>query len=379
MYILYIISNNVLNTIMSNKLTLLCDSNWLLQSRFSVLSKGFQKNNPIIAKEQASPELQELLARSICVILNRFPMIDNIVFVADGGSWRKQLPIPNQLQDTTYKGNRVQDSEIDWQYVYGALNRILKNIKNQDITVSQYNQIEGDDWIWYWSRRLNSDGINCLIWSSDNDLKQLIQVDNNTSAFTAWYNDKNGLWLHNSLEEDDDPLDFFMKFEYKSPTLDSLRSKVSTINYINPDTIINSKVICGDAGDNIMPVIRYKKGSRNYRITEKDWNKIANKFGIETINDLNGHSTRIATSILAEDKFSKLQEHSLIGDSILDVSEMIDYNIKLVWLHESVIPDTIVQFMNQQEYKLCNIPYIKSNYKVLLDTDNDIINLFESI
>ena len=146
---------------MSNKLTLLCDTNWLTISRFSVLSKGFQKNNPIIAKEQASQELQELLARSICVILNRFPMIDNVVFVADGGYWRKQLPIPNQLQDTTYKGNRVQDSEIDWQYVYGALNRILKNIKNQDITVSQYNQIEGDDWIWYWSRRLNSDGINC--------------------------------------------------------------------------------------------------------------------------------------------------------------------------------------------------------------------------
>ena len=64
---------------MSNKLTLLVDSNWLLQSRFSVLSKGFLKSNPQIAKEQAAVELKELLARSICVILNRFPIIDNIV------------------------------------------------------------------------------------------------------------------------------------------------------------------------------------------------------------------------------------------------------------------------------------------------------------
>lgn len=364
---------------MSNKLTLLCDSNWLLQSRFSVLSKGFLKDNPTIAKEQASVELKELLARSICVILNRFPVIDNIVFVADGGSWRKQLPVPKQLQDTTYKGNRSQDSEIDWSYIYGSLNEILTNIKDLGITVSQYNQIEGDDWIWYWTRRLNAEGTNCMIWSSDNDLKQLIQIDGSTNAFTAWYNDRNGLWLHNSLEETTDPIDFFMKLEYFSPVLDNLRSRVDDIHYIDPNTIINSKVICGDAGDNIMPVIRYKKGTRNYRITEKDWSKIANKFSIETINDLNGHSTRIANSILLEDKFGKLYDRSSIGESILNIAEMIDYNIKLVWLHESVIPDTIIQFMNQQDYKLCDIKYIKSNYKVMLKEDSDIQNLFESI
>ena len=64
---------------------------------------------------------------------------------------------------------------------------------------------------------------------------------------------------------------------------------------------------------------------------------------------------------------------------INDIEEMINYNIKLVWLHESVIPDTIIQFMNQQEYKICDIKYIKSNYKVMLNEDSDIQNLFESI
>lgn len=364
---------------MSNKLTLLIDCNWLLISRFSVLSKGFEMNNSEVAKEQSSEELKELLARSISVILNRFPVIDNIVMAADGGSWRKQLPVPNQLGDLTYKGNRSQDSKMDWQYIYGALNKILDEARHQGITVSQFNQIEGDDWIWYWSRRLNADGTNCLIWSSDNDLKQLIQIDGSTNAFTAWYNDKNGLWLHNSLKEDDNPIDFFMKLEYFSPVLENLRARVNDINYIDPNTIINSKVICGDAGDNIMPVIRYTKGNRNYRITEKDWYKIANSYSIETIGDITRQVERIATSILHEDKFAKLVNESVIGSTILDVAEMIDYNIKLVWLHESTIPDTIVQLMNQQEYKQFEVPYLRSNYKVLIGQDNDIQTLFDSI
>lgn len=380
-FVLFIIlfQLNVFDTIMSNKLTLLIDSNWLLQSRFSVLSKGFVKSNPDTAKEQASTELQELLARSICVILNRFPIIDNIIFVADGGSWRKQLQIPSQLKNITYKGNRSQDCEMDWHYIYGALNSMLNAAKGQEITVSQYPNIEGDDWIWYWSRRLNADGTNCLIWSSDNDLKQLIQVDKNTNAFTAWYNDRNGLWLHNTLQEETDPITFFMKLEYFSPVLDQLRAKVNDINYIDPDTIITSKVICGDAGDNIMPIIRYQKGTRNHRITENDWGKISNKYNLLSIKDLVNNENGVARVILEDDKFTKLINESLITSSIGDIAEMIEYNIKLVWLHESIIPDTIIQFMNQQDYLKCNVQYIKNNYKTLIEQDNQILDLFNSL
>ena len=48
-------------------------------------------------------------------------------------------------------------------------------VKKQGIVVSNHSSIEGDDWIWYWSRRLNEEGTSCIIWSSDNDLKQLVQ------------------------------------------------------------------------------------------------------------------------------------------------------------------------------------------------------------
>ena len=235
---------------MKNKCTLLIDGNWLLQSRFSVIGNGFIKDNPDIAKEQASHELKELLARSINVIINKFPIIDNIIMISDGGSWRKQLPIPKSLKDITYKGNRVADVEIDWNYIYKALNQLTKRCKEIGITTVSHPNIEGDDWIWYWSRRLNAEGINCMIWSSDNDLKQLIQTDVETNAFTAWYNDQRGLYLPNSLNKTNvDLFDFFLNPEFESPVLEALKRSSKKFDFIEPDNIIMSKVICGDSGD----------------------------------------------------------------------------------------------------------------------------------
>lgn len=363
---------------MKNKLTLLIDGNWLLQSRFSVLSNGFLATNSNEVKKASQGELKDLMAKSISVILSRYPIIDNILLISDGGSWRKQLPVPRQLGDVTYKGNRSQESELDWGCIYGAFNEFIAHCKGIGITTTSHPNAEGDDWVWYWSRRLNSEGINCLIWSSDNDLKQLVQIDKNTNAFTAWYNDKNGLWLHDSIKPSPNIIDFFMQFEYFSPTLENLKAR-TTVNYINPDDIILSKIICGDSGDNIMPIIRYKKGNRKYRITEKDWDKLSGQLEIESIDSILGRSLEIASNILMDKKFYNLMNEGFIEQSKYDVADMIDYNIKLVWLHESTIPETLIMVMNQEEYKQYDISYIRNNYRVLLTEDNDIQSLFESI
>lgn len=358
---------------MSNNLTLLVDGNWLCQSRTAVLMNGFLKENSEIHKQQTQEELKDLLGKSINVVLNRFPAISNIVLVTDGGSWRKDIPVPSFLADTTYKGNRVQANEIDWHYIYGALDNLADNCRSQGITVSRHPNIEGDDWIWYWSRRLNAEKTNCLIWSSDNDLKQLVQIDKSTNAFTAWYNDKNGLWLPNELEDSPGDVDFFFKFEYFSPVLESLKGPSKSINYIDPNSVITSKIICGDAGDNIMSVFRYQKNGRTYRVTEKDWEAMASTHNIKNIVDLLHHVPQIAKVICSNNKY---QQYDPNPD---EIEEMIRYNIKLVWLNEYVIPDTIIQLMNQQEYKKFDISYIKSNYKVLVGSNSTVEDLFNSI
>ena len=68
---------------MKNKLTLLIDGNWLLQSRFSVMIDQFQLTHDESLREMASKDLQERLARSINVIINRLPDIDHIVMITD--------------------------------------------------------------------------------------------------------------------------------------------------------------------------------------------------------------------------------------------------------------------------------------------------------
>ena len=58
---------------------------------------------------------------------------------------------------------------------------------------------------------------------------------------------------------------------------------------------------------------------------------------------------------------------------------LIDYNTKLVWLDEKVIPDTIIQAMNQVEYKLYDISFIKNNYLILIKQENNIEEVFEGV
>lgn len=355
-----------------NKCTLLIDFNWLTVSRASVIMDKFNKNNTEDVIKSAKYELKENMVRSINMILNRFQCIDNIVIAADGGSWRKLLPIPDSLSTTTYKGNRHQDIEYDWSAIFGASNELFKHCKSLGITCTQFNNIEGDDWIWYWSRRLNDVGTHCIIWSIDNDLKQLVQKNPNTGAFTVWYNDKNGLWIDEDLKDPDlSDIDFFMTPTYHSPILESLKQRSkSSINYVRPDDIILSKIICGDSGDNIKSVFRYEKNGRTYRVSEKEWDKIAQEYNIVSINCLLDCVPQTAFAIANHKKYKPFNPPQD------EIEEMIKYNIKLVWLHENVIPETLLITMNQQEYKEYDVSYIRSNFRVLLNDDNYIKDLF---
>ena len=365
-----------------NKCTLLIDGNWLLISRFSVMNKGdmFSKNKSKEFLDVSTQKLVDMMARSINVMLNKYQFIDNIILISDGGSWRKQLPIPKQLEDITYKGNRsgTKSQDVDWGSVFGSLSSLVKSCSIKNITTSSQNNIEGDDWIWYWSRRLNDDGISCIIWSSDHDLIQLVQKKGD--AFTAWYNERKGinkLIFPDSMEwKEPEPgdLDFFMRpIPYKTRLVGDIESKMGNIEYVDPNTIINNKVICGDSGDNIKSVIRVNKKGRLYGVSEKDWQKISEKLKIYNIYDLINHKNDIAKELLGMKKFAGY------NISIDDIIEMIDYNIHLVWLNEQIIPESVTAAMNQQEYKQIDVDYFRGSYKTLLDDDKDIMDVFESI
>ena len=353
-----------------NELTLLIDGNWFWMSRMFVLGNLFTKDQPDEAKESAKQALHELMARSIALMLTKNPVIDNVVICADGGSWRKELPIPEQLKDTTYKGNRTEMTDIDWDLAYKTLESFLDYAHEQGVTVSRGYGIEGDDWMWYWTRRLNEDGINTVIWSSDCDLKQLVQLKSNT--FTAWYNERAGLCLPEQCKEPDDPMEYFMNPPVINSTIVKLKKNNPEIHYINPDEIAINKILCGDAGDNIMAIIRYKKNNRTYKFAPKDYEKLVNDLGLTTMEQLVTDHESIVNHIVNNPKFATLHLKKE------DVDEMLTYNTRLVWLNEAVLPNTVTSKMVEQEYKRIDVNDIKYDFKFLVrpTTDVDIESLF---
>ena len=90
-----------------SKLTLIIDGNWLFLSRMSILVNKFPNERDMMK------ELKLLMIKSINVVLRTFPLIDNIIFVADGGSWRNKIEIPDFLKSEgiEYKGHRHQSDD----------------------------------------------------------------------------------------------------------------------------------------------------------------------------------------------------------------------------------------------------------------------------
>ena len=150
----------------NSKLTLLIDGNWLLMSRLSVLQTRYSDDDKLCQ------DLKLMMVRSINIVLKQFSEIDNIIFVSDGGSWRNKLELPSFLNEE-YKGTRIKSEDINWDLVFSAYENLQTKLRMSGINVCKEANLEGDDWMWYWSNKLNSEGTNVIIWSKDKDLTQL--------------------------------------------------------------------------------------------------------------------------------------------------------------------------------------------------------------
>ena len=357
-------------------MVLLVDGGWLMQSRLHMFAKDFQLDKPEIARKSAAREFKDLMARSISVMLNRFPEIDNIVLTSEGGSWRTLLPIPKYLQNNVdiskYKGHRERNEEMDWKTVYDAYSEFAKSCEEAGVTCSRHSLIEGDDWIWYWSRKLNEEGKDVMIWSTDCDLRQLVQLKN--GKFTCWYNERNGLFLPESAKPKDDLVEAMLNPTFISPNVDGLIRKSKKVEYIYPDSIAIDKILCGDAGDNIKPLATFKKGARMCNFTAKDKDNLFDYLGrnILHMDDFKNSKDTIIRWVMSYKKFYGKMTYE-------ELSEMFDYNIKLVYLNESVMPDSYSKAMVQFQLGECDVLNIKRNYKMLLGTDKNVENIFNEI
>ena len=134
------------------KTTLVVDGNWLLMGRQFMLNDQFSISNPQYVRDAASNNLADLMCQSISVCLRAMSgVITNVVFVSDGGSWRRNVEKPKIISDAVYKGTRSFESNTDWNAVWKSMNILTKRLKSYGMTVSNVPGAEGDDWCWWWS------------------------------------------------------------------------------------------------------------------------------------------------------------------------------------------------------------------------------------
>lgn len=347
-----------------SKLTLLIDGNWLLMSRLSAITNNYIDDNELCKN------LQLLMIQSIKKVLKKFQLIDNIVFCADGGSWRNDLEVPETVTDDEgniikYKGNREKDANINWELVFKAYETLILQLKQYGINAYKEYAVEGDDLVWWWSKKLNSEGTNCIIWTKDNDLKQLVNIDNN-KCFTVWWNEANGMFIENFNEDD---LDFLFNNEYNEN--DIILKKISNniqLTKFNRNSIIIDKIMRGDKSDNIEPVL-YKqspKSTRKFRISDKDIDYTINWKDDQCIYNFFDH-------LLKSKKYSKNVNKSL--DEIL---EHFKYNRQLVALDKDYYPKQIIESLDNLSYKepddLSGIANIENNIRTDINNLNGIID-----
>lgn len=327
-----------------SKLTLLVDGNWLLMSRMSVINSKYDDTI------EMCKDLKILMVKSLNVVLRTFPQIDNIIFVADGGSWRNDLPVPSFL-DEEYKGNRIKSEDVDWDVVFAEFEDFILKLKTNGITTCKEFGIEGDDWMWYWSKKLNDEDTNTIIWSKDKDLTQLVKTNKN-KCFTVCWNKDSGIVAQ---EFNDDELNFLFNYEYSKndEIFKSITANTNKITYINPKEIVVDKIIRGDKGDNILPIIEKKSNTnpaKTFRVYKKD---LDFNIDIHDENSIRNYVENILSNKSYAGKVDKSEEN---------IIEHFKYNVKLVELNARNYPDDVLEkFANYETYNCCKNVSITEN------------------
>jgi hypothetical protein len=183
----------------------------------------------------------------------------------------------------------------------------------------------------------------------DKDLTQLVHTNKETGVFTVCWN-KNNTTIENGDYSQNSDLDFFfgdLNKENNERYLHEIISKSSKVTKINPKEVVIDKVIRGDKGDNIFPIITRKsaKGTTDklFRVSSKDVNMdldIHNQSEIKQyISDLlatKNYAGRVVKKV--GDEFEEKTESEII--------EHFNYNVKLVNLDETSYPEDVLESMN---------------------------------
>ena len=163
------------------KHTLMIDGNYFVYSRLYVMPRRNGKKMLDTDKDVAQ------FMRKLCIdfaseVRKLKPFVDEIVLAVDSKSWRKDF-----YPEAEYKGTRKTDDTVNWDNVYRVYNDFRTLMAKQGVVVQQTSGAEADDILFARATELNNNGKNCIVWTGDRDMIQLVDYTQATDGYTLWY------------------------------------------------------------------------------------------------------------------------------------------------------------------------------------------------
>lgn len=329
--------------------------NFFFRSLWSCFKQN-SKTKILSTRKDIDAYEKKLMVDFCSVIKSVSPIVNDVVFIKDSHSWRKEL-----LLEHEYKGNRKKTQDnIDMLGFGEAVNNFTDTLNNFGVKVSHADRSEGDDLIYAWSKNLFDSGKSSLILSTDKDLNQLVKCVNDVHIIqyspvaNKLYVSKESLDIINSIgsRKEVQMENLFDELFTISIENDPFEKFVQgmCIEEVHPEEIRFSKIIGGDVSDNIYPVY-FKKGdgtTKSKGLGPKTVKKIYDTFKGKLGCDFDYHIysnddvMKMLCNIIYE--IAKIKDEEFTKRMLL---ENIKTNTKLVSLTDESIPSDVIDSMNE--------------------------------
>lgn len=335
------------------RFTLIIDGhNFFFRSLWSTFRQGGKSKILVTQKDMDTFE-KKLMVDFCSVIKQVNPIINDIVFIMDSHSWRKDL-----LLQQEYKGNRkkVQD-DIDKNGFNTVIGNFADTLRSVGVKVSQVERSEGDDLIYAWSDYLFNEGKSSLILSTDRDLNQLVKCVSGVHII-QYGPVNNKLWVSEASEKEIKKLsnrqvtqeNLFNEYFTISIENDPFERFVEGVNIevVDPEKVRFMKIVGGDTSDNIFPVY-YKAATESTRAkglgpktVEKIYDQFKEKLGCEFDYHIYNQEDTIKLLCNVIYDVAKINDEEFTRRMLF---ENIKTNTSLVSLTNESIPEDVITNM----------------------------------
>lgn len=361
---------------MGTRKLLIVDGNYFMMRVLGQINMSDSVNNVDSEIEQKAflVALKNSLVNLWRTFVNEnFQLVEQILFVTDYGSWRKDIEpfrpyyIPEDSdQIITYKGQRAakkEESTINYDNVYKIFDDFIQEIEDK-VIVFRINKLEGDDEILLIKNKLKQiQNVFGVLFATDGDLEQVISNNlvmmKNIRSKAA----PNGEFIIN--------LNMYGKI-FEQSTMDALlgssfdnkyfkdlfsvqigditgsnrisRELNKGISVAKPFRTALIKSIAGDKKDNLFSLISWKSstGTRQYSLTEKYIEKALAKHNYslteENCQKILSSKEALYNLLLSLREVSKQEKVD-----IQEIGKHLKHNLKMNVLSVKNIPEELVQ------------------------------------